>query len=133
MKIAFITNDEKTISEHFGRASKYQVLTIEDQTIISTEIRNKLGHNDFIKIDHEHEHDDSRGHGCGKHSENKHTLMFKTIQDCGVLIVRGMGKGAYLGLINLGIEVIVSDIEEINNAAEYYIKGKLVNYKERLH
>ena len=30
MKIAFITDDEKTISQHFGRAPYYLVITVED-------------------------------------------------------------------------------------------------------
>ena len=34
MKIAVITDDEKTISQHFGRAPYYMVFTIEDGHII---------------------------------------------------------------------------------------------------
>jgi predicted Fe-Mo cluster-binding NifX family protein len=33
MKIAAITDDGRTISQHFGRASHYMVVTIEDGKI----------------------------------------------------------------------------------------------------
>ena len=34
MKIAVITDDERTISQHFGRAPYYVVVTIEDGKIV---------------------------------------------------------------------------------------------------
>ena len=46
-KIATVTDDGKTISPHFGRATKYAVLTIEDDRIIARELRDKAGHHDF--------------------------------------------------------------------------------------
>ena len=46
-KIATVTDDGKTISPHFGRATKYAVLTIEDDRIIARELRDKAGHHNF--------------------------------------------------------------------------------------
>ena len=43
IKIAAITDDGQTISQHFGRAAYYAVLTIEDGKIIAREQREKMG------------------------------------------------------------------------------------------
>ena len=52
MKIAVITDDGKTISQHFGRAPYYLVLTIEEGKIVSREMRDKMGHNQFSAQPH---------------------------------------------------------------------------------
>ena len=100
MKIAAVTDDKQTISAHFGRATAYAVMTIEDGEIVEREYRSKVNHRDFQREgehDHEHHHD-SRGRGFGQHAAEKHNRMFATIKDCQVLLARGMGRGAYMGL-----------------------------------
>ena len=47
MKIAAVTDDNETISQHFGRATKYSVLTIDEGKIIARELREKANHQDF--------------------------------------------------------------------------------------
>ncbi len=42
MKIAAITDDGKTISQHFGRASHFMVITLEEGQIIERELREKF-------------------------------------------------------------------------------------------
>ncbi len=141
MKIAIVTNDEITISQHFGRAKKYAVITIEEGKIIKTEFRDKIGHQQF-KIEeknihlaeHHHEHQpDERGRGLGKHSAEKHRRMFENIKDCDVLLARGMGRGAYIGLQETGLRPILTDIENIILAAEAVIENTIINYEDRLH
>ena len=69
MKIAAVTDDGKTISQHFGRASKYMVVTVENGEEIGRELRDKLGHRDFQKEGdeegHSHHEDDERGQDSG--------------------------------------------------------------------
>jgi predicted Fe-Mo cluster-binding NifX family protein len=47
MKIALITDDGKSISQHFGRAPYYLVVTLEDGKEVNRELRPKQGHNQF--------------------------------------------------------------------------------------
>ncbi|MEN6409046.1 MAG: cupin domain-containing protein, partial [Anaerolineaceae bacterium] len=61
MKIAFITDDGKSISQHFGRASYYLVLTVEEGKIVNREMRSKLGHNQLGGEHHEESHGASHG------------------------------------------------------------------------
>jgi predicted Fe-Mo cluster-binding NifX family protein len=57
--------------------------------------------------------------------------MASAIADCKTLISGGMGWGAFDSLKSLGIETIITDIEE---AVKSYIQGTLSNLaSERLH
>lgn len=135
IKIAAVTDDGKTISPHFGQVTKYTVLTIEDGHIIARELRDKAGHRDFQQEgshDHEH-HDDPRGRGFGKHSGEKHRLMFEAIPDCELVLARGMGQGAYQGLQQKGIRPILTDIADIDTAVRAVINGSIEDLPERLH
>ena len=44
-----------------------------------------------------------------------------------------MGWGAYDSLKNAGIESVVTDVGDIEEAVKLYIDGKLPNLMERLH
>jgi predicted Fe-Mo cluster-binding NifX family protein len=131
MKIALITDDGKTISQHFGRAPYYMVLTIEDGKIGARELRSKLGHNQFSGGEHEEHH--GQGHGMDVASHNRHAGMAEAIADCEVIICGGMGMGAYESMRQLNIRPVVTDLQDIDAAAQAFIDGKLVDHNERLH
>jgi predicted Fe-Mo cluster-binding NifX family protein len=59
--------------------------------------------------------------------------MAETIADCQVLIVGGMGWGAYESMKSYNIEPVVTDVESIDEAVKLYLAGKLPNLMERLH
>jgi len=44
-----------------------------------------------------------------------------------------MGWGAYDSLKSRGIETVVTDVENIEEAIKLYLDGKLPNLMERLH
>lgn len=133
MKIAVITDDGKTISQHFGRARFYQVLTLEGTKIVDSEMRPKLGHQQFGEHQHgeEHNHDEAHGHTGEAHS--KHQKMADAISDCNVVVCGGMGMGAYESMRQLGLTPIVTDLVDINSAVQEYIDGKLIDHPEKLH
>ncbi len=132
MKIAAITEDGTTISQHFGRAPYYLVVTVEDGKVVSKEKRNKAGHHSFAA--HEEEHlAAGEKHGYDAGAQAKHATMAQTIDDCQVLLAGGMGWGAYDSLKSRGIETVVTDAEDIDEAVKLYLEGKLPNLMERLH
>jgi predicted Fe-Mo cluster-binding NifX family protein len=133
MKIAVITDDGNTISQHFGRAQYYQVLTIEDGAIINRELRDKFGHQHFVGGRNAEEHTHGERHGFDAQAQDKHVQMAASIADCQVLICGGMGMGAYESMRRLNIQPIVTDILDINAAAQTYISGKLEDHTEMLH
>ena len=78
MRIAAVSDDGTTISQHFGRASLYVVVEVEDGEVTHTETRPKLGHRDFAGGGHgPHEPGEVRGHGQGAGA--RHTSMMEAI------------------------------------------------------
>ena len=136
MKIALVTDDGITISQHFGRATKYAVYTIDETKILHRELRDKVGHRQFAQEESAHSHhhqNDARGHGYGSHAEDKHQRMFATIEDCEIMIGRGMGWGAYQGMQRAGLKPIVTDIAEIEAAVQAVLDGSIKDHPENLH
>ena len=132
MKIAVVTDDEKTISAHFGRAQYYVVLIVEEGAIAAQETRLKANHSQFAGEEHHHgEHGDS--HGMDPGSQSRHGMMIETILDCEVLLARGMGQGAHNNLKERGIKPILTDIQNIQEAVESYLAGRLIENPSRLH
>jgi predicted Fe-Mo cluster-binding NifX family protein len=133
MKIGAVTDDGKTISTHFGQATKYAVLTIKDGKMIARELRDKAGHLDFqFEGAHEH-HGDPRGRGFGRHAGEKHRRMFEAIPDCEIVLAHEMGQGAYQGLQRKGIRPILTEISDIDLAIQAVIDGSIEDRPERLH
>ena len=132
MKIAAITDDGKTISQHFGRAQHYLVATVENGKIVARELREKLSHAQFANEPHPTELP-GQPHGMDPASRNKHVLMAEAIADCEALLCRGMGMGAYESMKTRGIRPIVTDIASIDEAVIAYVEGKIVDQVERLH
>lgn len=131
MKLAVVIDDRETISQHFGRALYYLVYTVEGGEIRSRELRDKPGHQHFAGEHHEHDH--SHEHGSDAHSDHKHGQMIAPIVDCEALIVRGMGRGAYVALEQAQIRPFVTDIIQTDAAVQAYLNGSLTNHTEKLH
>jgi predicted Fe-Mo cluster-binding NifX family protein len=129
MKIAVVTEDGESISQHFGRAPYYAVLTVDEGLVTEREMREKLGHRHFVGQD---EHGVGTPHGFGSQARSRHDRMRQTIADCQVLLARGMGRGAHVSLEEAGIEVIVTDVAEIDEAVKQYLAGDLVDLSEQL-
>jgi predicted Fe-Mo cluster-binding NifX family protein len=131
VRIAIVSDDEATISRHFGRAAYYVVMTVENGQIVGKETRAKAGHHTFDACDC---HAAPEGpHGHGQHSEAKHQIMAGTIVDCDALISGGMGWGAYESLKGRGIEPVITDVRDVAEAALAYAGGTLPNLTDRLH
>ena len=122
MKIAVVTDDGKAISQHFGRAMYYGVYDVRSGKVEGKEIKPKVVH---------HREGEAQLH---EHQEGyKHSTMLSSIQDCEVLIARGMGRGAYEAIKQSGIKPIITDLIYVDEAVEAYIKGTLEDHPERLH
>jgi len=131
MKIAVVTDDEETISAHFGRAQYYVVFTVEDGKVSGQESRPKANHSHFVDDHHHGEHGDS--HGMDPQSQHRHGAMMDAIPDCQVLLARGMGQGAHVSLKSRGIQPVLTDIQNIQEAVDAYLKGTLIENLARLH
>lgn len=134
MKIAAVSEDGVTISQHFGRAPFYVVVTLEDGKIVSSEKRDKMSHNQFAGEHEAHGHEaDPRGHGIDPAAQNRHARMADAIADCEVLLARGMGAGAYESMKQANIRPVVTDVADIDEAVQAYLAGSLKDHVEKLH
>lgn len=131
MKIAIITDDGKTISQHFGRAPFYLVCTIEEGKVTGREMREKMGHTHFSN--QEHAEQPGEQHGMDAAAHGKHTQMADVISDCQVVICGGMGMGAYESMRRLNIQPVVTDLRDIEKVIDAYISGQLADHTELLH
>ena len=132
IKIAAITDDGSTISQHFGRAAYYLVASVENGQIVNRELRHKIGHAHFVNQPHAEEQP-GQPHGMDAISHNKHVQMADAILDCEALLCRGMGMGAYESMKACGIRPVVTDIVAIDEAVLAYHQGNIVDRVEKLH
>ena len=91
MKIALASDNGENVSQHFGRACFYVVVTVENGREVSREVRDKLGHSHFANDPHEEKQGQ---HGFGSEAQHRHGRMIEAINDCEVLVAGGMGAGA---------------------------------------
>jgi predicted Fe-Mo cluster-binding NifX family protein len=134
IRIAAVSEDGVTLSQHFGRAPIYVVVRVEEGRVVSRETRDKLGHAQFAAEGHEAPPEaDPRGHGFDPVAQDRHARMVAVIGDCQVLLARGMGAGAFASMQHAGIEPVVTDVENIDAAVEAYVAGTLRNQVEKLH
>ena len=128
LKIAVVTDDGKTISQHFGRARYYVVYDVQGGVIKGSEMRDKAAHHSGSEP---RQHEEGGHHGS--EADAKHNSMLSNVSDCEALIARGMGWGAHEAIKASGLKPFVTDIEYAEDAAKAYVAGKLDNHAERLH
>ncbi len=58
--------------------------------------------------------------------------MAEPIKDCQILLVGGMGEGAYQNMLQLNIKPIITDINKIDEAVQGVINGSIKNHIEKL-
>lgn len=119
IKIAIPTDDGETINRHFGQARSFKVITLENNRLISSELREKASHQ----------------HGDHSHADGVHPgqQMVESISDCSVLIAGGMGTPAYERATTAGLRVIMTGLSSIDEAVQSYAAGTLENNSNLVH
>lgn len=132
LTIAFATDDGNTISQHFGRARYFLVLTVQDGRVVGRELREKTGHHTFGSHD-AHDHHEQSPRGQGPDASAKHARILEPIADCSMLVAGGMGAGAFQHATMAGIEPVLTDGGSIDNVLREIVDGTILNHMERLH
>jgi predicted Fe-Mo cluster-binding NifX family protein len=122
-KIAFPTDDGETISAHFGRAAFFVIATLDGGQVTGYETRAKNTEAPLIQLDGE-----SR-----QPPADHHTAMFAPLRDCQVLVARGMGQPVFDQAQKQGLEVILTGVKDIRQAAAEYPAGTLSSDLRRIH
>jgi predicted Fe-Mo cluster-binding NifX family protein len=119
MKVAVASEDGRSVSRHFGRAPFYVVLTIDDGAILDRAVRSKAGHDTFA--------------GAEPSPDDKHRRMAGPIADCEALIVGGMGDGAVRSMLAMGIQPVLTDESDVDQAGLRFARGDLPSLTDRVH
>ncbi|MBI1752703.1 MAG: hypothetical protein HY014_04415 [Acidobacteria bacterium] len=102
MKIAFPTMDGQSISAHFGRSKSFLVLEIQGAAIRRREVRVNEQARPVPALGHDHaEPGAGPVSGNGPHGHD-HGAFARLLEDCQVLVVRGMGAGAVQAIRQAG-------------------------------
>ncbi|MGB8656289.1 MAG: NifB/NifX family molybdenum-iron cluster-binding protein [Candidatus Zixiibacteriota bacterium] len=119
MKIAIASDDERTISSHFGQTRGFVVFDVEGKEVKNREYRPNTftGH--------------ARGLEGAGHEIDRHGPIISALSDCKAVISHGMGRRIYDDLKRAGIEVFVTDETNVKTASELYLQGKLTDHPER--
>ncbi len=117
--IALPTDDGKTISPHFGRASRFVVFYVENSRVVAREERPKPQ----VPPRHSHEPGTIR---------RRVQEMVAPVRECRVLIVGGMGRPGYEFLTQQGYEVYLTG-GNVEDAVQAYLAGQLRSDLRRLH
>lgn len=135
MKIAVVTNNQTTISKHFGRARTYLVFTIEGGKVVAREQRDKPAHQHQGRNQQRGQQVMLYPQGEGFEGRTEDTLgnMVAPVRDCDIVISGGMGSGAYQSLRQVGVQPILTEVRRVEQAVQAYIDGTLVNQPEMLH
>lgn len=154
MKIAIVTDDEQSISAHFGRARFFQVVTLEDGRVVSRERRAKPAHGAHGAVSshavsshavtlnegsfepghehsHDHDHHDDHAHHSGPEADSRHAAMAAAVADCEALFAGGMGAGMRAAIQAQGVRLFLTDIRNIDAALEAYTQGRLVDLSDK--
>ncbi len=132
MKVAVVTEDGKTIVDHFGGSQKILVVTVEGGKIVNKELRNKPGHQEYAAKEPNPQTDATGKHGYGEEADKRHETMLQSFKDCEALIGGLMGTGAYEYFTKAGIKVILTDVTDVEEAVSLYAKGELKHIDSRL-
>jgi predicted Fe-Mo cluster-binding NifX family protein len=141
VKIAFVADDERSLSSHFGRAPYVVVVSVENGTEVGREVRQKEAHGAGEQHEHgEHEHG-VHVHEPGEHSHagdhghhhGDHGSKFAAMQDCDVMIVRGIGSPALAHAEGMGLKVFLTRERTIDSALARYLEGTLDHDERRVH
>jgi predicted Fe-Mo cluster-binding NifX family protein len=119
MKIAIPSNDQKTISRHFGRSAGFMIFDIEKNKVVNKEYKT----NTFT------------GHAKGQHHEQGHNHshhgIFNALGGCQTVIAGGMGRRLYIDFEQKGMEVFVTSENDIEKALDLYIENDLDNNSDK--
>jgi predicted Fe-Mo cluster-binding NifX family protein len=117
-RVAIASMDGKKIAAHLGAAPLFVVYRVKEGKILEEEIRE----NNWM---HSSSHEDSVA-GCWK-------LIGELLPDVKVVISRGMGENAYVGLLRRDILPVNTDENEAGLAIQAYLEDKLEDNPKMIH
>jgi predicted Fe-Mo cluster-binding NifX family protein len=117
-KVALATENGKAVAEHFGSAPLFVVYTVRKGKILEEELR--VNRRECTRST-----EDTQA-GCWE-------LIEELLPDVRVVICRGMGENAYVGLLRRDVLPITTDEEDAREAIMAYLGDNLKDDTHRVH
>lgn len=139
MKIAVPSDNNKTLSQHFGRCAGFIIFDVAEGGILSSEYRfNTFTHH---VTGQQHQYGPHPGHGQGhdhvteeahhtSHGNHSHARILDALQDCDIIIAGGMGYRLQEDLAGAGKKVHITRLINAREAVEMFLQDRLVSDKE---
>jgi len=119
MNIAIASDDSVKISSHTGRCKGFVIFKIQNKKAIRKDYRE----NSFT--DHTHNKCNNTNFPDIEHNQHSHSSLINALSDCKALITGGIGPRLITDLNLQGIKVYVPTINNVEEAADLFAKGKL--------
>jgi len=107
MKIAFATNDRKTLADRTGRAKEFVIYTVNNLKPVNSEY--------FANTHKHHEDEDNHNHS--------HKEITDVLKDIDILYVTKVGKHMSRDLKNAGIKFLKTDKIKISEIIAEHISN----------
>jgi predicted Fe-Mo cluster-binding NifX family protein len=117
MKVAVVSDDQKTIAAHFGRAQGFIIYTVENNNVTSRDWMP----NTFTAHMH--------GQSHGEHVHG-HGPVLNALSACDTVISGGMGRRAYVDLTDSGRQVFITSEVDAEKAVNLLLSGQLTDSPE---
>ena len=131
MKIAVASDDRVRIASHFGRTRGFLIFDVKDGSVNDKAYieNNFTGHAQGQAHHHGHGHDHESDHGHGHH--HSHRGILSALNDCEVVISRGMGRRLLDDFTAAGKNVFITWTDDADEAVEQFLKGSLEHDPEK--
>ncbi len=104
-KIAIPTDNNVSISDNFGKARWFKIISVEE---------NHLETLDYIE---------NKTHAYDPESRQSYEAIMSALKDCEVIITRNMGKGIQEELQSVNKKVIFTKEIQMDAAVDSFIRG----------
>ncbi len=141
MRIALVATDREKLSSHFGEAPMFLIYEVEGADARFLEVRENPV-KDQPGYFHHHDHEGGHahgghggGHGMGRgdgQGRGKWHLLADLLNDCEVIIGRGMGPAAYQNFQSIGKKVILTKDIKVEDALRKFLAGELEHDERRV-
>jgi predicted Fe-Mo cluster-binding NifX family protein len=119
MRIAVASDDGVRVALHTGRSQGFAVFEVTGNTATPVEQRPNT-----LTAHARRECDGGHTHPAGS-SHHSHAPLIEALNDCRVLVTRGMGPRLVADLAACGIDAYVCDVDAVAEAARLYALGQL--------
>ena len=118
VRIAIATDDGRTVSTHFSRATHFAVVTVDRGVIVARELRARAT---------QHR---PRSRTAAPAQEDE---ALAPIADCALVVARHIGWRARDRMAEIGLTPIVTDRVSVDDATADCAAGRIVNIAQPLH